>query len=178
MDGLNFAPFVGQEVLVSGIPGLFQIVEVRPPNSPTVPPGWENNVMGSEGGRTVDLRRVGGDSLLRSAPWAWLRYVDEAGVVRHAIEWLRTNPESHRFPDYIVNYEVESGNDHAGNPSIFVRFLVDADYFYENGRVSQEKIAALNEFVYKVQQILLGLGLDRWTYVRSAEAQRALDVAS
>jgi hypothetical protein len=143
-----------------------------------MPPGLENNPIGAEGGRTVVLKRVGSDSIVRNVRWASLQYVDEAGQVRHAIEWLKTNPENRQFPDYIVDYEIETGSDHAGNPSIFVRFLVDPDYLYENGHASKEKIAALNEFVFEVQQILLGLGLDRWTYVRSAEAQRTLDVAS
>jgi hypothetical protein len=56
--------------------------------------------------------------------------------------------------------------------------LVDPDYFYENGRASQGKIVALNKFTYDVQQVLLGLELNRWTYVQTGEARRALDVAS
>jgi hypothetical protein len=115
---------------------------------------------------------------LPAIPWYRLNYVDETCAVRHAIEWLKTNPDGRKYPGYVIDYEVKAGNDHAGNPSIFVRFLVDPDYFYENGRASQEKIAALNEFTFGVQQVLSGLGLDSWTYVQTGEARRALDVAS
>jgi hypothetical protein len=175
MDGLNFDPFVGQEVRVLGRPGVFRIVRIFQPGEEHPNP----NLRTTEGRMgTVDLKREEDGFGLQAISWSRLNYVDETGAVRHAIEWLRTNPENRQFPNYIVSYELESGSDHAGNPSIFVRFLVDPDYFYENGRASQERIAALNEFVYEVQQVLLGLGLGRWTYVRSAEAQRALDVAS
>jgi hypothetical protein len=126
----------------------------------------------------VDLKRTGNDSRVRNVPWTWLEYVDETRPVRRAIEWLKTNPDNRPYPAYIVNYELEARNDHAGDPSIFVRFLVDSDYFYENGRASQERIAALNEFTYQVQQVLLGLDLDRSTYVQTGQARRALDVAS
>jgi hypothetical protein len=126
----------------------------------------------------VDLKRDEDGLGLPAVPWYRLRYVDDTGPVRHAVEWLKTNPDGRKYPDYIVDYEVETGTDHAGNPSIFVRFSVDPDYFYENGRASQEKIAKLNEFTYGFQQTLLSLGLSRWTYVRANEARRTLDVAS
>jgi len=175
MDGLNFDPIVGEEVGVLGRRGVFRIVQVYQPGE-----GHPNpNLQSSEGqSGTVDLKREDDSFGLPAIPWYRLRYVDETGPVRHAIEWLKTNPEGREFPGYIVDYEVSSGDDHAGNPAIFVRFFVDQDYFYENGRPSTEKIDALNKFLYEVQQVLLGLGLDRWTYVRAAEARGALDVAS
>lgn len=180
MADLKLDPIVGLEVRVPGFSGPYEIASVEAPNSTTIPERWEGNSLGAEGGRTVDLRRLSDDSLVRNVPWSHLRYLDESETwpVRHAIEWLKTNPDNRQFPSYIVDYEVEARNDHAGNPSIFVRFLVDPDYFYENGRPSEEKVAALNAFAYEVKQRLLDLGLDRWTYVQTGEARRALDVAS
>jgi hypothetical protein len=175
MDGLSFDPVVGQEVCVLGRPGAFRIVHVYQPGEEHPNP----NLRTQEGrSGTVDLKREEDGFELPAIPWYRLTYVDDTGRVLHAIEWLKTNPDGRKYPDYIVDYEVETGNDHAGNPSIFVRFLVDPDYFYENGRASQEKIAQLNEFTFEVQQTLLSLGLNRWTYVRAGEARRALDVAS
>ncbi len=186
MADLKLDPVVGLEVCIRGDRGLFEIIAVHPPNSTTIPEGWESFAhLGAEGGRTVDLKRLRSDSHLFSpiqgVPWSQLQYVDESETwpVRHAIEWLKTNPDRRKFPDYIDGYEVEDGDDHAGNPSIFVRFFIDSDYFYEkNGRASEERIAVLNEFTFEVQQVLLGLGLDRLTYVQTGVARRALDVAS
>ncbi|MGA7339052.1 MAG: hypothetical protein WBX18_00550, partial [Terracidiphilus sp.] len=98
--------------------------------------------------------------------------------VRRVIEWLKSNPLGKSYPKYVVGYEVKLGDDHADYPSIFVRFFVDPDYIYENGRPSEEKVAELNRFLEEVQRELLSLDLGRWTYVRAAEAPRALDVAS
>jgi len=175
MDGLNFDPYVGQQVRVLGRPGVFRIIHVYQPSEEHPNPGLRTSegLLG-----TVDLKREEDGFGLPAIPWYRLNYIDDTDRVRHAIEWLKTNPGGRPYPGYVVDYEVETGNDHAGNPSIFVRFLVDPDYFYENGRPSQERIAALNEFTYQVQQTLLGLGLFRWTYVRAGEARRALDVAS
>jgi hypothetical protein len=175
MDGLSFDPVVGQEVCVLGRPGVFRIIHVYQPGEEHPNP----NLRTQEGqSGTVDLKREEDGFGLPAIPWYRLTYVDDTGRVLHAIEWLKTNPDGRKYPDYIVDYEIETGSDHAGNPSIYVRFFVDPEYFYENGRPSEEKIASLNGFLYDVQQILLGLGLDRWTYVRSAEARRTLDVAS
>lgn len=175
MDGLSFDPMVGQEVAVLGRMGVFRITHVYQPGEEHPNP----NIRTPEGRLgTVDLKREDDGFALPAISWFRLRYLDETGPVRHAIEKLKTSPDRRNYPDYIVGYEVETGSDHASNPSIFVRFLVDPDYFYENGRPSEEKIDALNAFIYQVQQVLLGLGLDRWTYVRAAEARRALDVAS
>ena len=178
-------PVVGLEVRLHGDRGLFEIIAVHPPNSITIPAGSENfSHQGAEGGRTVDLKRLRSDSHffspIQDVPWSNLQYVDDSEIwpVRHAIEWLKTNPDGRVYPDYIVDYEVEARDDHAGNPSIFVRFLVDPDYLHENGRASEERITALNEFTYQVQQVLLGLDLDRWTYVQAGQTRRALDVAS
>ena len=175
MDDLNLNPVVGEEVRWGYQPGVFRIVRVRQPGDELPNPNLRTPVSGMG---TVDLRREGSDIIHEGVPWAVLQYVDEPRPVCRAIEWLKTNPDNRQYPGYIVDYEVEARNDHAGNPSIFVRFFVDPDYFYENGRASQERIAALNEFTYQVQQVLLGLDLDRWTYVQAGQTRRALDVAS
>jgi hypothetical protein len=179
-------PVVGLEVRIRGDRGLFEIIAVHPPNLTTIPKGWESFPhQGAEAGGTVDLKRLRSDSHFFSpnqgVPWSELQYVDDGEIwpVRHAIEWLKTNPGDRRFPDYIVDCGIKDGDDHAGNPSIFVRFFVDSEYFYEkNGRVSQERIAALNEFTFEVQQVLLGLNLKSLTYVQTSMARRALDAVS
>ena len=166
MLNYDFDPVVGEEVRVLGRPGEFKIEKVY-----CVP---DNQI----GIGTVDLRNEKENSLLRAVSWVMLEYPNwQTRRVRCLIEWLKKVPEHRMYPSYIVDYEVEARNDHAGNPSIFVRFLIDPDYFYENGRPSEEKIAALNAFAYEVKQRLLDLGLDRWTYVQTSEAQRVLDVA-
>jgi hypothetical protein len=177
MADLNFDPIIGEEVCVLGRMEFFKIINVQP-SCRIAPPNLQNIAAGALGLGTVDLQILGNNTILEGVPWALLQYNDETRPVRRTIEWLKTNPDGRRYPDYIVDYEVETGNDHAGNPSIFVRFLVDPDYFYENGQASQEKIAQLNEFTDEVQQTLLSLGLNRWTYVRAGEARRELDVAS
>ncbi|HEY1253387.1 MAG TPA: hypothetical protein VGF01_01260 [Terracidiphilus sp.] len=185
MADLKFDPVVGLEVRIRGDRELFEIIAVHPPNSTTMPEGWESfaQVRG-EGGRTVDLKFLRSDSHLfsplQNVPWSWLQYADESEIwpVRHAIEWLKTNPDGKKYPDYVVDYEVEAKNDQSGNPSIFVRFLVEPEYFYENGSPSKRNMAALSEFVFEVDQVLLGLDLDRWIYVQSGVARRVLDVAS
>jgi hypothetical protein len=181
MANLNFNPLVGEELRVLGRQGLYKVVRVhmKPPariwrtEGDLGPPLPAGELM------FVDLKSEESGEVLTDFPVnsGNLKF-DETHPVRCAIEWLKTNPEGRKYPDYVVGCEVEPGNDHAGNPSIFVRFLVDPDYFYENGRASQERIAALNEFTYQVQQVLLGLDLDRWTYVQAGQARRALDVAS
>lgn len=181
MGNLSFDPIVGEELRVLGRQGLYKVVRVymKPPTKTwqtkgdVGPPSPALELM------FVDLKSEESSEVLTDVPANSERLkFDETHPVRCAVEWLKTNPDGRKYPDYIVNYEVETGNDHAGNPSIFVRFLVDQDYFYENGRASQEKIAKLNEFTDEVQQTLLSLGLNRWTYVRAGEARRALDVAS
>jgi hypothetical protein len=178
MDGPNFNPRVGEEVRVDEYPGLFKIAHVNSPTGTSpgllpVPPALPGS---------VNLESIGTGQMqqrqLVCIPWTSLRYVDEARVVRRVIEWLKTSPDGRKYPDYIVDYEVTAEDDHAGNPSIYVRFLVDSDYFFENGKASEEKVATLNAFLYDVRQTLLGLGLDRWTYVRAGQARKVLDVAS
>jgi hypothetical protein len=175
MEGPNFDPRVGEEVRVGFRPGIFKITKVRPaceehPNHNLHTP---ESVLG-----TVDLRQEGSGFELPAIPWHRLDYVDETRTVRRTIEWLAASPDNRKYPDYIVDYEVTAEDDHAGNPSIYVRFLVAPDYFYKNGRASEEKVAELNAFLYDVRQTLLGLGLDRWTYVRAGQARKVLDVAS
>lgn len=175
MDDLNLDPIVGEEVRVRYRPGVFRIVNVYRPGEEHPNP----NLRTSEGRLgTVDLKREEDGFSLPAIPWHRLNFVDETRPVRRAIEWLKTNPEGGKYPDYVVDYEVTAGDDHAGNPSFFVRFFVDRGYIYENGRPSEEKVAKLNGFLDEVRSTLNLLDLDRWTYVRAAESRRALDVAS
>src|SRR5271167_5017577 len=181
MEGPNFEPVLGEEVRFKDTlqkrPGIFKIIGVHSAND-KLAQSDPLSVYGRFGLATVDLRPEGKGLDLPFMPLEFLEYVDETRNVRRTVEWLKTNPDSRKYPDYIVAYEVKAGDDHAGNPSIFVRFFVDPDYFYENGRASQEKIAALNEFLDDVRKELLCSDPDRWIYVRAGEAQRTLDVAS
>ncbi|MGA2252448.1 hypothetical protein [Terracidiphilus sp.] len=175
MVDVNFDPVQGEEVRVEGRPGIFRIKRVYQPGEKHPNP----NVRTSEGSLgTVDLKQEQTGFDLPGIPWHRLVYVDEARPVRRVIEWRKKNSKGNSYPCYIVHYDVESGEDHDGNPSIFVRFLADRDYLYENGRLSEKKIAELNEFLDEVRRELIGLDLDRWIYVRAGEAQRELDVAS
>jgi hypothetical protein len=175
MEGPNFDPVVGEEVRVGFRPGIFEIVQVRPSGEEYPNPNVQSpqSILG-----TVDLRQKRSGFALPAIPWHLLSYVDETRFVRRTIEWLKTSPDGRKYPDYIVDYEVRGGEDHEGNPSIFVRFFVDPDYIYENGHASKEKVAALNKFLDGVRDELLILDLDRWISVGTGEARRALDVAS
>ena len=175
MDGPNFDPRVGEEVRVGFRPGIFKITKVRPAGEEH--PNQNLHTRESMFG-TVDLRQEGSGFELPATSWHLLDYVDETRNVRRTIEWLATNPEGRKYPGYIVDYEVMAGDDHAGNPSVFVRFLVDQDYFYETGQASEEKVSALNEFLNDVRKELLYLDQDRWIYVRAGQARKVLDVAS
>jgi hypothetical protein len=175
MDTLNLAPVVGEEVRWADLPGVYKIVRVRAPGNDHPNPNLQTPLSGFG---TVDLKQVGSNFTHEAVPWAVLKYVDEATLVRRAIEWLKTKPDGRSFPDYVVDYEVTAGDDHAGNPAIFVRFFVDPDYFYRDAWPPNEKAAELNQFLDEVQTELLSLDLNRWIYVRASEAQRDLDVAS
>ena len=175
MEGPNFNPVVGEGVRVGFRPRIFKITQVRTPGEEH--PNQNLQTSQSMFG-TVDLRQNGNGFSVPAIPWQLLKYVDETRFVRRTIDWLKTSPDGRQYPDYIVDYEVKEGEDHEGNPSIFVRFFVDPDYFYENGHASMEKIAELNKFLDGVRDELLSLDLERWISVGSGEARRALDVAS
>jgi hypothetical protein len=168
MEGPNFDPVVGEEVYAEN--GLFRITKVDP---------CIDNYRTTRYYGSVDLEDPITGFKREHIPVLALKYVDdEARKVRRTIEWLKTSPNGRKYPDYIEDYEVISEDDHAGNPSIYVRFLVNPDHFFKNGKASEEKVAELNAFLYDVRQTLLGLGLDRWTYVRAGQARKVLDVAS
>lgn len=171
MANLNFDPVIGEEVGMIGIPGLFSIVKVDPPDRTTVVPGFEHSgFAGAETGSTVDLKGSNG-LVLRWVPWSNLRF-DETRRVKRAIEWLKENPTV-PFPDYVLDYQVEAKDDHQGNPAFYVRFLAEPD-----DQPSPEKIKELNRFMDSVSSMLLSLGLDRWPYVQVSEKRSLLDVAS
>lgn len=175
MADVSFNPMKGEEVRVEGRPGVFTAVRVYPPYEEHPNP----NVRTAEGiSGTVDLKQEQTGFDLPGIPWDRLDYVDDTRPVRRVIEWLKTSPEGRPYPGYIVAYEAKAGEDHDGNPSIFVRFFADPDYLYESGRLSEKNITELNRFLDEVRRELVGLDLKRWIYVRAGEAQRALDVAS
>jgi hypothetical protein len=181
MKGPNFDPIKGEEVRFRDNsqkrPGIFKIIGVHGADDKPAQTS-PLNVYGRFGMATVDLRSQDNELDLPFIPLDLLQYVDEARDVRRTIEWLKTSPDNRKYPDYIVDYEVNAGEDHEGNPSIFVRFFIDPDYFYENGRAPEEKVVALNEFLDGVRDELLSLDLEFRISVRVGEARRALDVAS
>jgi hypothetical protein len=172
---LNLEPTVGEEVRVDYRSGVFRVVKVHKPGEDHPNPNLRTPE--SQSG-TVDLRREEDGFDLPAIPWSRLNFVDETRPVRRAIEGLKTNSDGPIYPNYVVDYEVKTGDDHEGNPAFFVRFLVDPNYFYRGGRISEERITELNLFLSEVQTTLLRLDLDRWSYVRASEARGALDVAS
>ncbi len=178
MADLNFDPVIGEEVSVLGRMEFFRIVSVQP-SGRIAPPNLQNIAAGALGLGTVDLQVVGSDSILRGVPWAWLQFDDETRPVRRVIDWLKTNPDpSHPYPDYVVGYEVETGEDHEGDPAYFIRFIVDPDYFEGDGKDSDARIGDLSQFLQRVRTELLEVYPDRRPYVRVLEQRRLLDVAS
>jgi hypothetical protein len=129
MDGPNFDPRVGEEVRVGFRPGIFKITKVRPageehPNQNLHTPESHPSALWICGRTAVAL------NCLQYLGIGWITSMRRASV-RRTIEWLKTSPDGRKYPDYIVDYEVTAEDDHAGNPSIYVRFLVDPDYFFE-----------------------------------------------
>ena len=176
MVDVNFDPVRGEEVRVKGRPGVFRIDKVYQPGEVHPNPNLRTQELLSG---AVDLKREDNKFNLPGIAWNRLDYVDETRPVRRAIEWLKTKPEGRTYPDYVVDYEVTAGDDHAGNSAIFVRFFVDPDYFRRDAwPPSEKKVTELNQFLDEVRTELRSLDLDRWIYVRAGEARGALDVAS
>lgn len=176
MGELNLDPAVGEEVRWGNRPGVFKVVRVRQSGEGHPNP---NLLTPLTGDGTVDLQREQGGLIHQGVPWAVLQYVDETRNVRRTIEWMKAQSQDLGFPDYIADYEVTTGDDHAGNPAIFVRFFVDPDYFHHGAwPPSEKKLTELNHFLDEVRTELLSLDPDRWIYVRTGEARRALDAAS
>jgi len=162
MAEINLDPRPGEEVLVRGHSGRFKITNVDPcVDSHRLPKfyGW------------VDVEHLTTGFKLLHIPVEALIFDDERPVYR-AIEWLKGNPVV-PFPDYIVDYRVESREDHQGNPAFFICFFVEPD-----DQPSPEKIKELNRFLGSVETMLLSLSLDRWPYVQVSEKRSLLDVAS
>jgi hypothetical protein len=170
MAYLNFDPIEGEEVGALGHSGHFRIEKVYP-SGHIAPPSLQNSTAGITTLGTVDLRLLGinHDFFLREVPWSTLLF-DEARPIRRALEWMK---EEKPFPRYILDYTVESRNDHEGNPAFFIRFFVEPD-----DQPSVQSIKELNQFLGYVETTLLSLSLNRYPYVQVSERQKLLDVAS
>jgi hypothetical protein len=175
MGDLNFDPVVGEEVRILGRPGLYKVVRVSM-KSPTKTWRTKDDVGPSTSALElmfVDLKSEESAEMLTDVPaYSERLKFDESHPVRCAIEWLKENPVV-PFPDYVLDYQVETKNDHQGNPAFYVRFFVEPD-----DQPSPEKIRELNRFLDSVSTMLLSLSLDRWPYVQVSEKRSLLDVAS
>ncbi len=159
---INLDPQVGEEVSLQGHWGRFRITRVDPcidNDRLTRYHGW------------VDVSELVTGFQHEHIPVEAVLY-DEDRPVYRAIESLRKNPEA-AFPAYVVDYTVETGEDHYGNPAFFVRFLVDPD-----DQPPPEKIKELNRFRDIVETKLLSLPLSRRPFVLIKEKRSLLDVAS
>jgi len=173
MSDLSFDPMVDEEVRVPRKPGLYKVVRVYSRSQTRTwrtkddvgPPSSAFELM------FVDLKSEESGKLLTEVPADILEF-DETHPVRCAIEWLKENPVV-PIPDYVLDYQVESKDDHQGNPAFYIRFFVEPD-----DQPSPEKIKELNRFLSSVETLLLSLGLDRWPYVQVLEKRSLLDVAS
>jgi hypothetical protein len=162
MSEINLDPQVGEEVSLLGHWGRFKITKVDPCiDNPRLTRyhGW------------VDVSELVTGFRHERIPVEAILY-DEDRPVYRAIEALRQSPES-VFPKYVVDYTIETGEDHYGNPAFFVRFFVDAD-----DQPSPEKIKELNRFRDVVETKLLSLSLNRRPFVLIKEKRSLLDVAS
>ena len=75
-----------------------------------------------------------------------------ARFVRRTIDWLKEPvPMEESTPTTSRTMRWREGKTIEGNPSIFVRFFVAPDYFYDDQHASKEKVAALNEFLDSVR---------------------------
>jgi hypothetical protein len=171
MDGPDFIPRENEEVCIDGLPGLFRIRYVH------LPAGTLSGLPSSGMAGMVTVEPVGGTALKQAVDgisWTSLRYIDETRPVRRTIEWLMMNP---RHPGYIVDYDVKSGRDLDGDPAIYVRFLVDPDYLYKDGKASEAKVTELNAFLDEARNALRDLDLPQWISVRAGEVRREANVA-
>ncbi len=162
MAELDLDPRIGEEVFVRGHSGRYKITHVDP--------CIDNDRIGRFLG-WVDLEQLSTGFKLRHIPVGALNFDEERPVYR-AIEEMKDSGTI-RFPGYVLDYQVESKEDHQGNPAFFVRFFVEPD-----DQPSPEKIKELSRFLSSVETMLLSLSLDRWPYVQVSEKRRLLDVAS
>lgn len=69
-------------------------------------------------------------------------------------------------PSYVKKYQLEFGEDHAGDPAIWIRLKVTKD-----NDPSPQKVTELRKFADDLQDRILALRLRRWPYVHIAEVR-------
>lgn len=72
---------------------------------------------------------------------------------------------SHK-PPYVKGFDLEIGEDHTGDPAIWIYLKVTKD-----NNPSRQKVVALRKFADEVEQKVLDRRLHRWPYVRIAEVR-------
>lgn len=72
---------------------------------------------------------------------------------------------SHK-PPFVKGFGLETGEDHTGDPAIWIYLKVTKD-----NNPSRSKVVALRKFADEVQQRVLDRRLDRWPYVRISEVR-------
>ena len=73
---------------------------------------------------------------------------------------IRTLVNRHKFPQGVLTWNAEYGEDSTGDPAIWIWF-----HFKDQDNISQDKIHELTDFVQTVRSDLLDGKIDRWPYV-------------
>jgi hypothetical protein len=69
-------------------------------------------------------------------------------------------------PSYVKKYQLEVGEDHTGDPAIWIHLKVTKD-----NNPSPQKVTELRKFADDLQNRILALRLRRWPYVHIAEVR-------
>jgi hypothetical protein len=69
-------------------------------------------------------------------------------------------------PPYVKKYQLEIGEDHTGDPAIWIHLKVAKD-----NKPSPQKVTELRKFADDLQHRILALRLRRWPYVHIAEVR-------
>jgi hypothetical protein len=154
----SYEPRVGDTVSVQGHHGTFEIVQVYP--------CIDNWHLPQEYG-SVDVEEVKTRSRLKNIPWAALEMQEI--IARRILERLRAE---NRFPQTVMDFEIESGADHEDNPALYVTFFVRPDE-------SRSAIEELRRFRETVEVSLREESLlNWWPYIQFSASRSSLDVAS
>jgi hypothetical protein len=87
------------------------------------------------------------------------RYVDDPRVAE-VVQALDDERSEVWFPKFIVNYDVQFGQDHTGDPAVWVRFIV-ADEAAEDDHI----VDSLPLLRRKIYELLAAKGIDRVAYL-------------
>ncbi len=69
-------------------------------------------------------------------------------------------------PPHVKKYRVEIGEDHTGDPALWIYLGVTKD-----NSPSRQKVVALRKFADEVERQVLAKKLSRWPYVRIEEVR-------